>query len=292
MTRKYFPGAAWIRPSANLTSAILQLQTFCRQLCFWGMLVAIVLRKFRPPFSYACEVAASFCNVLPAAFLASMGGQNPYSAFFLAAPLARIYMERAGKSRALQNCHDPVFFLLWTFMAFQGGLRRVGVFDNNQKNFLYSPRAPTSISTPTSALPGHILTHGEFSGGPKPPKHWPWVYDDAFEYPLWALLSEKVKKMPTNLSSAFPENDRESSIPQFIVVLGKGEGDAPLALPFLASWRKRGNSYIKFFPPDRDRNDLPRKGQPGGEEKCFCISFNTAVRLPRRHSVSFFLKAD
>ena len=76
------------------------------------------------------------------------------------------------------------------------------------------------------------------------------LYDDAFEYPLWARLSEKVKKMP-KIFHLLSENDREKLNPQFIVVLGKGEGDAPLALPCVLG--KRGNSYIKIFPPDRDR---------------------------------------
>ncbi len=134
-------------------------------------------------------------------------------------------------------------------MAFQGGLRRVGVFDNNQKNFLYSPRADLYFNAYKRVARPYI-DMVNFLAAQNPQSIGLELYDDAFEYPLWALLSEKVKKMP-KIFHLLSENDREKLNPQFIVVMGKGEGDAPLALPCVLG--KRGNSYIKIFPPDRDR---------------------------------------
>lgn len=245
--KEIFPWGGLDQAVSKLDFGDSSTPNFLQAVVLLGMLVAIVLRKFRPPFSYACEVAASF------AMFCLLLSWHPWAArihtvlFSLAAPLAGIYME-SWKSRALQNCLI-LFFLLWTFMAFQGGLRRVGVFDNNQKNFLYSPRADLYFNAYKRVARPYI-DMVNFLAAQNPQSIGLELYDDAFEYPFWALLSEKVKKMP-KIFHLLSENDREKLNPQFIVVMGKGEGDAPLALPCVLG--KRGNSYIKIFPPDRDR---------------------------------------
>ena len=215
-----------------------------------GMLVAIVLRKFRPPFSYALRSGGQLCNVFACCFPGIHGRPESIQCFFPCRSAGEDIYGESWEKRGLAKLPRSCFFLLWTFMAFQGGLRRVGVFDNNQKNFLYSPRADLYFHAYKRVARPYI-DMVNFLAAQNPQSIGLGLYDDAFEYPLWALLSEKVKKMPTNLSSAFPETTGKSSIPIYSCP-GQGRKEMPLS-PCLASLEKRGNSYIKIFPPDGDR---------------------------------------
>lgn len=244
---------AEIFPWGGLDQAVCKLDfgdsstpNFLQAMLLLAMLAGIALRKFRPPLAYAGEVAGSFAMFFLLLSWHPWAARIHTALFSLAAPLAGLYL--AGwKSSTWRNCLI-LFFLLWTFMAFQGGLRRLGVFDENQKNFLYSPRATLYFNAykrhaqPYIDMVNFLAAHNPQSIGLE-------LYDDAFEYPLWALLPEKVKKMP-KIFHVLSEDERKRLQPQFIVVIGQGTGEAPLAMPYILG--KRGEDYIKVFPADKD----------------------------------------
>lgn len=69
--------------------------------------------------------------------------------------------------------------------------------------------------------------------------------DNAFEYPIWILLSRRVEPMP-RLSPMRPDKNGEMPKPDYIFVQEEGAGDQPLGA--IRVLRKGASGYIPVFP--------------------------------------------
>lgn len=241
---------AGILPWGGLDNAVSKLDfgdasapNFLQALLLLAMLASIVAGKFRPPRLYAWCVFASFVLFCLIFTWHPWAARIQTALFALAAPLAGPYIA-AWPVKSWQNWLVAAF-LLWTFLVFQGGMRPVTILDNGGKNFLYNPRAYLYFNN-YQRYGQPYLDMVNFLAANEPRSIGLEICDDAFEYPLWALLAGKVGKMP-QIFHLLSEKDRDRLKPDYIVVMGKGE-NTPLARPYVLE--RRGDVWKKVFPPE------------------------------------------
>lgn len=210
------------------------------------MAIAIVRRSFRPPLLYSSIIGGVFVLYWLILTWHPWAGRIHTSMFALAAPLAGMYMDSWKRERLRK--FFIYLLLVWTFFVFQGGMRRLGPASGYEQNFLYHNRNSlyfnnyTRYRQPYTDAVNFLASQAPKSIGLE-------MYDDAFEYPLWALLRQSVRNMP-EIRHILTERDLDNFKPEFILVLGKsGSFINTLAMPYIL--QRKGRGYVRVFPPEQ-----------------------------------------
>ena len=221
-------------------------QNIIQAILLLAMPVSIILRKFKTPWTYSSLVGATF--LLYWIFLTwhPWAGRIHTSMFVLAAPLAGLYINSWPK-KWLQKTF-VIILLASTFLVFQGGLRRLSIFDSNERNFLYNTRNYLYFNN-YKHFDQDYINAVNFLASQHPKSIGLEIYDDSFEYPLWAFMADSVREMPRILHIT-SQKDRDTLKPEYILALPQGTPELPLAKPHILE-RKNGE-YVKVFPVTED----------------------------------------
>lgn len=207
-----------------------------------AMAIAILFRRFRPPILYTSAVAGSFFMYFLLLTWHPWAGRIHTTMFVLSAPLVGIYVTQWRKTSWKYTL--TAFLLIWTFFVFIWFRRPLNIFDDRHRNFLYNNREALYFNNYPPLRLSYIRA-AHYLAALNPKSIGLDLYDDTFEYPLWAILSDSMRKLP-EISHIRNAQDREKIKPEYILVLGKGSGNRPLAKPYIL--KRVDGEYIKVFP--------------------------------------------
>lgn len=221
-------------------------QNVIQALLLLAMLLAAIFRKFRPPALYSWLVLAVFLLYCAILTWHPWAGRIHTSMFALAAPLAGLYID-SWRRQWLKNALAAIL-LASTFLVFQGGLRRVGFFGAPEKNVLFTPRNYLYFNN-YRQFDQEYINAANYLAARQPRSIGLEMYDDSFEYPLWVFLAESTKKMPRiiHITSA---RERDALRPEFILALGEGTPEMPLASPYILELKN--GKYVRVFPAEKE----------------------------------------
>lgn len=207
------------------------------------LLAAIVFHKFRPPLLYSSAVLASFVIYWLVLTWHPWAGRIHLTLFILAAPLVGMFAA-SFKKVFWRDC--LLFFLCaGAILPLLNSSRAIGKSYYSHYHFLFHPRDELYFNN-FNLVRYPYMDAAKYIAAQNPERIGLLLYDDAFEYPLWAILSNKMQKQPF-FEHVFP--GQEDKWPEYVFVQEKGAGYDPLADPYIL--KRENGEFVKVFPVER-----------------------------------------
>lgn len=205
------------------------------------LLTGVIFRKFRPPLLFSCCVGGAFCLYSLLLSWHPWTARVQTSIFAVAAPICGLFLDGIRFKYRLALL-VPLYVSL--ILPMQMWERPFLPFARQKAHFLSNPREELYISEKSHSFPERYVQAARFLASQNPRKVGLYEDDNALEYPLWAILSRNMAKMPTITHIDLAEPQGPDS-PEYVWVQGDSPDGKSLQVKVL---KREDGQYKQIFP--------------------------------------------